>query len=126
MPAFAATTLKDSADADVAFIPTTIDSNGVALSMTDSASFDACHRLSTSTTLPKSGGTVIRTKQKVVIPVMDAVDTSKKLNEIIVNIEYVMPKNSPVKLRKDAAAYVSTLAKHAVTINAVENFESQY
>lgn len=126
MPAFAAITLLNNAAANVVFNPQSIDSNGVATFLTGDAVFDGKMRLTQSVGLPRNGSTVSRVKQKIVVPVMDIVDPSKKVNEAYVNVEYVLPKNTSETIRLDLAKYVATLATHAVTKAAVQNFESVY
>lgn len=126
MPAFAAITLLNNAAANVIFNPQSLDAKGVATYLTGDAVFDAKMRFTHSVSLPKNGSTVSRVKQKIVVPVMDTVDPSKKVCEPYINIEYVIPKNTPESVRLDMPKYGASLASHAVTKAAVQNFESVY
>lgn len=126
MTAFAALALTNSAAATVTFAPTSIDSNGVAKFLTNDAAFDAKKSVTFSVALPKNGSSVIRIKQRISIPTMDAVDSSKKVADNYVNIEYVVAKNSPLATRLDLQKFADTLTMHAATTAALTSFESQY
>lgn len=120
MPAFADVTLKNFAQANVVFKSQSINGEGVARWQTDDAVFDAKKVLTQQLTLPKNGSTVVRCKQKVVIPVMNTVDTSKKDAEVIVNIEYVWPKSCTSTHRLDSREFAVTLAQNTITAQAAE------
>lgn len=126
MSAFANLTLVDFAAANRVFTPSSIDQAGVARYQTSDAVFDAKNAVTVQVTLPKNGGTVCRVKEKIVVPIMDAVDTTKKVSETIVSIEFVFPKNSSLVQRRDAKALAVSLLGNAVTTAAVESFESIY
>lgn len=126
MPAFAAVSLPKADLTAVAFTPSSINSQGVATYLTGDAIFDAKSRLTMSVTLPKNNGSVVRVKQKVVIPIMDTVDTTLKVGEAYASIDIVLPKTSSLVVRKDLQSYVEALIADAVTTAAVENFEAAY
>lgn len=125
MTAFAALTLKNAADADVTFGPADIES-GVATWLTSDDIFDAKKRVTMAVVRPKPGGSVVRVKQKVLVPLMDAVDTAKKIGEAYASVEIVMPKTMSSTARLDLRKHVETLVSNAVTTAAVTSFEGIY
>lgn len=126
MSAFASLTLQNNAAANVIFNPQSIDSMGVATYLTGDAILDAKSRVTMSVNLPKNGSTVSRVKQKIVVPVMDTVDPSKKVAEAYANIEFVFPKNASETIRLDCRKYAVTLLSSAVTTAAVQGLEAVY
>lgn len=126
MTAFAALTLVNNAASNVVFGPASIDANGVATWLSDDTIYDAKRRVTMSLTLPKNGSTVSRLKQRVAIPIMDAVDTSKKIAEAYCNIEFVMPKQATETNRLDLRRFAEKLLENAVTTAATQSFESIY
>jgi len=127
MTAFASLTLPNNAAANQTFGPSGIDQKGVAKWMTTSeASLDARRTVTMSVTLPKNGSSVVRVKQRVAIPIMDAVDTTKKIAEAYANIELVLPKQATSTNRLDLRKYAEKLIADAVTTAAVTDFESIY
>lgn len=122
MSAFATLTLTDASAASVAFAPQSIDATGVARWLSSDAIFDSKKVVTMQVTLPKGKSPVSRVKQKIVVPIMDAVDTTKRVAEAYVNIEYVFPKQTSLAVRKDIRAFVSDITSEAVTTDAVENF----
>lgn len=126
MTAFAALTLTNAAATGVVFAPQTIDPSGIARWMTGDAVFDSKSTATMSVTVPKGQSSVTRVKQKIVIPHMDTVDTSKKLAESYVNIEYVLAKRATLTNRNDLLAYTKALAAHAATAAALASFEGVF
>lgn len=126
MSAFAALTLQNNAAANVVFNPQSIDSTGVATFVTADSVFDARKRVTMSVSLPKNGSTVIRIKQKVVVPVMDTVDAALKVGEAYVNIEAVIPKLASETIRLDIRKYADTLLQNAISTAAFQNLEAIY
>jgi hypothetical protein len=111
----------------VSFNPVGIDSNGVARWMTiTEPSLDARNSASMSVSLPKNGSTVTRIKTRVVIPVMDAVDATKKIAEAYVDMVFVLPKQASETNRLDLRAFAKNFLAHAAITAAVSNYESQY
>lgn len=126
MSAFAAVTLQNNAAASTVFNPQSLDSSGVATWTTSDSVFDARKKLTMSLTLPKNGSSVIRCKQKVVVPVMDAIDATLKVGEAYVNIEAVIPKQASETIRLDLRKYADTLLQNAITTAAYQNLEAIY
>lgn len=126
MTAFASLALLNNAAATVTFIPQSIDSSGVAKWITQDSVYDARKVVTMSVTLPKNGSSVARIKQKVIIPVMDTVDASKKLSDAYINIEVVLPKQCSETVRLDLRAYGDALLKHVVSTAAFQNLEAIY
>lgn len=126
MSAFAALSLQNEAAVAQTFNPASIDSSGVAKWLGTETTLDAKKSVTMSVSLPKNGSTVVRVKQRVTIPVMDAVDTTKKVGECYANVELVMPKIASSTNRLDLRKYVDQLVTNAVTTAAVTNFEAIY
>lgn len=127
MSAFAAISLLNNAAVEQVLSPSSIDSIGVAKWMsTSEASLDARRVASMSVSLPKNGSNVARIKQKVLIPIMDTVDTTKKIAEAYVTIEAVIPKQATETNRLDLRAYAKDLLADAVSTAAFTNLESIY
>lgn len=126
MPALAAITLKNAANADVVFTPTSLDSNGVATLRSGEAVFQQRSTATISVTTPKSGSSVVRAKLRIVVPTMDAVDPTKKLAETLVNCDVVLPVNSGLVDRKNAKAYAISLLSSALSTAAFEEFGAPY
>jgi len=126
MSAFATLTLKNSANVDVSFVPSAIDQNGVANWMTSAASFDAKQKASLAVKLPKNGSSVVRVSGRIMQPVMDAVDTTKRVAEGVANFELILPKQMTETDRLDLRKKLETLLTNAVSTAAVQNFESIY
>lgn len=126
MTAFAAVTLLNNASANVVFNPQAIDPTGVAIWLTSDAVFDAKKKLTMSVSIPKGNSPVSRIKQRVMIPIMDAVDTTKKVGEAYVNIEAVIPKLASDTTRLDLRKFADTLLTNAVSTAAYQNLEAIY
>lgn len=126
MTAFAAITLLNNAAANVVFNPQSIDSSGVAKWLTSDAVYDAKKVVTMSVSLPKGKSTVARVKQKVVIPIMDAIDATKKVGEAYVYIEAVIPKLASETIRLDLRKHADTLLTNAVSTAAYQFLEAQY
>lgn len=126
MPALAAITLKNAANADVVFTPTSLDSSGVATLRTADAVFQQRSTATISVSTPKAGSSVVRAKLRIVVPTMDAVDPTKKLAETLVNCDIVLPVNSGLTDRKNAKAYAISLLSSAFSTAAFEEFGAPY
>lgn len=126
MSAFAPVTLLNDASGNVVFNPQGIDSNGVAKYLTSDSIYDAKRALTMSVTLPKNGSNVARIKQKIMIPVMDAVDTSLKLGEAYITIEAVIPKQASSTVRLDLRKHADTLLTNAISTAAFTSLEAIY
>lgn len=126
MSAFAPVTLNDSAAAAVAFGPQSIDSTGLATYLDNNSVYDAKRKLTMLVSLPKNGSTVARIKQKVLIPIMDPVVTTKKIAEAYITIEAVVPKTADATARADLKAFAANLLANAVSTAAFTNLEAIY
>lgn len=125
MPAIAALVLKNNAEANVTFAPSGL-TNGLATFLTNDSVFDAKRKLTTSVQLPKPGSSVSRIKFKVTVPIMDAVDATKKVAEMIINVDAVLPKSSSVAQRLDARNFTRDLLAHADITKMFTDLESYY
>lgn len=126
MSAFANLTLQNNAAANVTFVPSNIDKNGVATWYVTNSVLDARHRASLQVRNPSASSNVARVSARVVIPVMDTVDASKKVADCIGTFEFVLPKQATEANRLDLRKYLDTLMQNAVTTAAVQYIESIY
>lgn len=126
MPAFAPLQLKNQAAVETTFAPASINpSTSVASWLGAGATLDARTQVTHSLTLPTGKGTRVRSKQRVTIPIIDPV-SGLKVDEIIVNVDASIPKNSALADRQNARAYVADFMIDAVVVASYEGFESVY
>ncbi len=126
MPAFATLSLKNQAGTETAFAPVSIDpSTKVASWLGAGATLDSKSGSSISTVLPTGKATRVRVKTRVTIPVIDPV-TGLKVDEMLVNTEYSIPKNSALADRQNLRAFNADFQTDSTVIAAIENFESVY
>lgn len=126
MSAFAALTLQNNAAADVVFTPSNIDKDGVATWFAPGSVLDARPRATLKVANPKSGSNVARISGRITVPVMDAVDTTKKVGDVIGSFEFVMPKQATSTQRLDIRRLIDKLVENAVITAAVTDIESIY
>ncbi len=127
MPAFAALQLKNQAATEITYTPADIDpSNGVARWLGAGSVYDARAQVTASITYPKSSGTKVRVKGKISVPLMDTVDTTKKVDEAIASFEIAVPKGMALLSRQDLRAALADFLVDTVVVKAVEDFESVY
>lgn len=129
MTAFATITLDDGQSTPVAvdFVPSSIDSNGVAhLYAEETSGLDSRRQISLGIRLPKNGSPVARVTGKVVIPVMDSNDNTIKVGDAIANVEFVIPKTSDEDLRNDLIAFLHNFLEDPSFVAAVGSLESIY
>lgn len=127
MPAFANIQLKNQAASEVTYTPADIDSaSGVARWLGAGSVFDARTQITSSVSYPKSSGTKVRIKGKISVPLMDTVDTTKKVDEAIASFEIALPKSMALLSRQDLRAALADFITDNVIVKAVEDFESVY
>jgi len=126
MSAFAALSLQNNAAVAQAFNPQSIDAAGVATWYGTETVLDAKKKVTLSVSLPKNGSTVSRVKQRISVPIMDAVDATKKIADAYVDITFVLPKQASETVRLDLRKYADQLLINAVTTAAVQNLEAIY
>lgn len=126
MTAFASLTLVNNAAANVVFAPQSIDANGVATWLTSDSIYDAKQKVTMSLSLPKNGSSVARLKQRIMIPIMDTVDTTKKIAEAYADVTVVIPKQASETQRLDLRKFVEKLTANAVSTDAYQYLQSQY
>lgn len=124
MSAFAALSLNDRVPVAVTFNPAGDSSGGVYKWLDNATVFDGKRSVSMSVTMPKPGGSVIRCKQKVVIPHLDG--DGKKIGESYATVEYVVSKLASQNDRLDLRAFTQNLTANAVTTAFVTSFEGIY
>lgn len=127
MAAIATLQLKNYATTETDFVPGKIDSQtGVVSYYTAGSSYDARSVATVSVTLPKVATGRIKVRGKVSIPVMDAVITTKKIDENLCSFEFSLPRTSTLTDRRNLKAYIADFLTDAVMTKAVEDFESPY
>lgn len=127
MPAFANISLKNQAAVEVVYTPADIDpTSSVARYLGAGASFDARPQVTISTSYPKGNSTKVKVKGKIVFPVMDTLDTTKKVDENIGQFEFSMSKSSALLTRQDLRASLADFLTDPTVVTAVENFESVF
>lgn len=127
MPAFSAVTLTNELESDVIFGPSTINPlTGVAEWRAGAGSYDSRSLLTYSMTLPKSNASRVRLKGKLAIPIMDSVDATKKVDELIATFELSLPKNAGMTPREDLRALFVSFLQSAVVTSGLKYFENVY
>lgn len=126
MAAFAALSLQNNAAVAQTFNPQSKDAQGVSVWLGTETVLDAKKKVTMSVNLPKNGSTVTRVKQRVLIPIMDSVDTSKKIAEAYADVVYVLPKQASETVRLDLRKFIDQLTLAAVTTAAVQNYEDVF
>jgi len=112
--------------ATVTYVPSSIDANGVAHWYKDESVFDSRPHLSMSVRLPTKGSQVSRVQVKLVHPLMDAVDTTLKVGECILNLECVYPKRSTQAQRLAIAGQLADYFWSDEFAAAISELESIY
>lgn len=127
MSQFTTLNLKNQAATEVAFANSKIDyQTGVSTWIAAGSSFDSRQKATLSMTLPSARSNRARVKAKVSIPIMDVVDATRKVDELVCNVEFVLPSKSILADRQNLRAYVADFLTDAVIVAAVENFEGVY
>lgn len=128
MAAIASVTLADGqvAPSNVVFTPQDKDANGVVLWLAPGSTLDERPRLSASVRLPKNGSAVSRVQARIAIPIMDTVDTTKKIGDAIFAGEFVLPKTVSLASRKNLLAFAKNFLDHAVIESAVHDLEAPF
>jgi hypothetical protein len=127
MTQLATLSLKNQAGTEVAFAVNGVNyTNNVASWAAAGASYDAKSVTSFSLTAPSAKSTRARVRLKLSIPIMDAVNPLLKVDESLVNIEFVLPKRSILLDRQNLRAYAADFLTDAIVVAAIENFEGVY
>jgi len=126
MTAIATIVLADSTPANNNFVPTGKDAKGVTTYMTQESIYDARRVLTVSVSQPSAGARNVRARIKVVVPVMDVVDTSIKVDEVIADLSVQLPKSSTATHRLDSQAFIKNALADAVATAIFTNFEGVY
>jgi len=105
------------ATGSVTYTPSLIDQNGVAIWIAPGAVYDADKRFSMSVRRPVKGSQVIRAQLKLMHPVMDPVDSTLKIGENLVNVEYVFSKRSTVSERNLLQGHLCELLHNSAEVD---------
>lgn len=127
MGSLATLALKDASGSEVNFLVSGINySNNVASWNADGSSYDARPQATFSLSLPTARSTRARVRAKVSIPIMDVANPLVKRDELICNVEFVLPKSADLADRQDLRSYVADFLTDTVITNAVDKFESVF
>lgn len=127
MPAFAALVLKNNAATNVTFNPLTIDTTtGVASYATADANWDAKTIVTASSSTPSGKSSRARQRIKVTLPIMDAIDVTKKIDEVIVDVSISYPRSSTSLQRNDCRAYADSALQSAIATAFASSYEGIY
>lgn len=119
--------LKNQAGTEVNYPVNGINyTNNVASWASAGASYDAKSVATFSLQQPTNKSARARLRLKVTIPIMDAVQTTIKIDELIANVELVLPKSAVLADRQNLRAFIADFLTDTVVVNAVENFEGVY
>lgn len=127
MPAFAALVLKNNAATNVTFNPLTIDTTtGVASYATSEAVWDAKSTCTVSSSTPSAKSSRAKQRVRVTVPIMDAVDTTKKIDEVIIDVQCNYSRLSTSGHRNDARAFADSALQHAIATAFATSYEGIY
>lgn len=125
MPALAAITLADSVPANRVFNPSGKDGS-VSMLMTDASVYDAKDQLSVALSRVSANSKVNRLKFRVITPIMDTVDTTKRVAFCQADVSLTLPKEATAVHRADILALVASLTGHATIKTMALNVEDLY
>lgn len=96
-------------------------SNGVATYAYQPAGSSLDARVTASFSISPASKTsaVHRVKAKMVTPLMDTVDTTKKVGETVVNVEFLLPKLGIKTIRQDSLAFMLDFLNKAPLKDAI-------
>lgn len=127
MTQFANLVLKNGDNEDVTFRVEGINySSNVASWISVMSSYDVSPRITFSLTPPTARQTRSRVRVKVAVPLKTMLDPMKKADEILFNIEAVLPRSSDPASRAHALAYLKGMSITSLLENAVMNNEGVY
>jgi len=126
MSAIAVLTLNNNAAVAHAFNPAGLKEGIMRWNTVTQAVYDARRSVTQSLVDPKSASPVYRARQRILLPHMDAVNTSQKNGESYVNIELVFSRLATTTDRLDLRSYAGQLVANAVTTALVTDLENPY
>lgn len=127
MSAFTILQLKNHAASEVSYSPADIDpKTGIARWLGAGSVYDARPQVTLSVAYPQGNGTKVRVRGKIVVPIMDSVDTTKKVDEQIATFEFSLSKRSTLLERQNLRAALADFCIDTVIVKAIEDFESAY
>lgn len=128
MSSFTNLSILDSVPTARLFAVSNIDyTTGVAAwTYAAGGSYDASVLLSMSVKPPSAKSSRTRIRARVSIPIMDPVFTTKKIDELIGEVSFSIPKTSTLLQRKDLRAYVGNLFGATILQVAIDSNEGIY
>lgn len=127
MTQFTTVTLPDSATVNKNFTPGNINyGQNLATWYLAGPSFDAASVLSLS--FKPASSTVSRSKvrARLTIPIMDPVLTTKKVDEVIMEITASIPKTATLQQRTDARVFMRGFQSNNAWMSAIDSFEGVF
>jgi len=128
MTAFSNLAINDSVPTSRIFAVSNIDyASGVATWLYAGASYDASTILSMSVKPPSAKSTRTRIRVRLQVPIMDPVFTTKKIDELIGEVTFSIPKTSTALQRADLKAFLGNFFGGSYPLqNAVISSEGVY
>lgn len=110
MPNLTTVTIVNDNGDNVAYYPAGINAQtGVALLAAAGAIYDARPKLTVSATPPTGKSTKFKTKLRLSMPHMDTIDTTKRLDESILEVSVSVSKVATLANRRDLRVLASNL-----------------
>lgn len=127
MTAFAALTLPDSAAVSKTFNVGNINyQTNLATWVLSGASYDASTLLSLSFRTPSAQSTRAKTRARLVIPIMDPVVTTRKLDELIIEVSTSIPKTATLTQRQDLRVFMEKFMSNASFYGTIDSFQGVF
>lgn len=119
--------IVDYAAANQTFVVQNVDyATGVATWGLAGASYDASTLATFSLKIPSRASTRTRIKARIVIPIMDPVMTTKKIDECIAEVSFSLPKTATSVQRQNSRAFIRNFLSDNVIVNAVNTSQGVY
>lgn len=127
MTNFATVTLPNAATVNKDFVVGNINyQTGVATWNNLGASFDGNTVLSLAVKPASAASSRVKVRARLVIPIMDPVLTTKKVDENIMEVTVSVPKTATLSQRQDLRVLLRNFQLNDAFIKAVDNFEGVY
>lgn len=119
--------ISDGSATNRTFVVQNVDyQTGVATWGLAGASFDASTIASFSIKPPSKTSSRTRIRCRITIPIMDPVLTTKKVDEVIGDVTFNIPKIANSNTRLDIRAFTRNFLSDNVVINACNSFQGVY
>lgn len=127
MTQFTTVSLPDAATVSKNFTPGHINyGQNLATWYLAGSSYDANSVLSLSFKPASSSVSRTKVRSRLTIPIMDPVVTTKKIDEIIIEVSASIPKTATLTQRQDARVYLRNFQSNDAWVKAIDNFEGVF